>query len=82
VRKVGDPNKNSSCVLIIMDSRRETHLSIGEYFTDEIIGRNEIMASEDLLNYLGIKPKNKEQIEIYFDILSMFKSFGITTREN
>lgn len=71
LRRLDNPNLNTSAIAIILDSEREVSLEMAEYFTPEVIGRNEIMASESILDYLGIEPNKKLQIEVFFDILSI-----------
>jgi len=77
VRNPNDPGKNSSCLLVILDSSREADLQIAKHFSQDVIGESDIMVSQQILDYLDIKAEKKEKIEMYFDILSMMKNFGL-----
>ena len=74
LRRLDEPGRNTSAMAIILDSKREVQLEMAEHFTPEIIGRNEIMASESLLDYLGIPANEKLQIEVFFDILTIVQT--------
>lgn len=71
IRRVDTPDMNTSAMAIIIDSEREVDLQLVDEFTSEIIGRNEIMVSEGILNYLNIQPNKKKQVEVFFDILGI-----------
>lgn len=71
VRRLDSIQSNTSATVIIIDSAREVKLGLAEQFTPEIIGRNEIMVSESILDFLDIAPDMKEQVEIFFDLLAI-----------
>ena len=62
---------------MILDSSREADLQIAKHFSQDVIGESDIMVSQQILDYLDIKAEKKEKIEMYFDILSMMKNFGL-----
>lgn len=67
--------RNTSCILIVLDSRREIDYKIGEYFSQEVLGENEIMITDQALIHLDVNKDRKEQIEMYFDIGAMLQMF-------
>lgn len=40
-----------------------------------MIGENEIMASQNALNYLEVSAQFKEKLEVYFDISTILSTF-------
>lgn len=57
--------------MIVLDSRREIDYKIGQYFSQEVIGENEIMITDQALIHLDVQKDKKEQIEMFFDIGAM-----------
>lgn len=66
LRNMTNPLLNSSSLLLVIDSKREVDIGLGRYFSQTILGENDIMVSNTALRYLGISPENKEQIELFF----------------
>jgi len=46
---------------------------MNEHFSDEIIGKSELMASTKALEAIDVEAHRKEQVEIVFDILALIK---------
>ena len=77
LRNPNDHSKNSSCMLIVIDSSREVDLEIAKYFTKDVMWKNEIMANEQLLQYLNISTTKKSEVEMLFDVVDLIKQFQI-----
>lgn len=45
-RNATNPARNTSTILIVLDSAREVDSRLGEYFSQEIIGENEVMITQ------------------------------------
>lgn len=73
LRNPTDPNKNSSCILVILDSSREVDLEIAKYFTKDVMWKSELMAHEQLLSYLDVPTTKKGEVEMYFDLVDLVK---------
>lgn len=74
-RNSTNPERNTSSILIILDSAREVDNRIAEYFSKEIIGDSEVMITEQALMHLDINKNRKEKIEMFFDITEMINMF-------
>lgn len=74
-RNSTNPARNTSSILIIIDSAREVDNRLAEYFSKEIIGDNELMITEQALMHLDVKKNRKEKIEMFFDISEMISMF-------
>ena len=61
--------------MIMIDSAREVDLSMTPYFSQTIIGENEVIVAKNSLDHLGISPDRKEKLEVYFDIGGMLGAF-------
>jgi len=75
LRNTEQPGLNTSCLLIAIDSRRETDLDLIPYFSKEIIGDQEIMVAHSALKHLNVTGHRKEKIEVFFDVLGLFQTF-------
>ena len=73
MRNITNPALSISSIIIIIDSERESIRKMNEHFSDEIIGRSELMASTSALEAIDVEPHRKEQVEIVFDILALIK---------
>lgn len=67
-RNSSNPARNTSSILIVIDSAREVDYRLGEYFSREIIGEDEVMITEQALMHLDVEKHRKEKIEMFFDI--------------
>ena len=74
LRNTTNTGRNTSSVVIIIDSVKEADLKFGQDFTDERIGDSEVMVSQATMQYLNISGTNKDKIELYFDIVSIIKT--------
>ena len=85
--KVRNPTNTSlvtSCLLNIIDSQREVDLGMQPHFSQNILGHDEIMASKNSLEYLGVSAHHKEQLELYFDLsgaVRLVESFTQQTKD-
>ena len=68
-------------MLIVIDSSREVDLEIAKYFTKDVMWKNELMAHEQLLNYLDVSTTKKGEVEMLFDLVDIFKQFQIQTKQ-
>lgn len=75
-RNVTNPARNTSSILIVLDSAREVDRKLAEYFSQEIIGMNEVMITEQALLHLDVNKTRKEQIEMFIDIGAMIDMFA------
>jgi len=76
LRNTGNPNLNTSCLLVVIDSAREKDLELVPYFNNEVIGDNEILVAQTALKHLEIKHDRKEKIEVFFDVQAILGMFG------
>ena len=65
--------------MIILDSERESDLNLMPYFSQSIIGDNEIMVAESALRHLNTSPDRKEKLEVYFDLAAIMQMFSAST---
>ena len=73
MRNITNPALSISSIIIIIDSERESIRKMNEHFSDEIIGKSELMASTKALEAIDVEAHRKEQVEIVFDILALIK---------
>lgn len=71
LRNPHNPNLNTSCLLVSIDSERESDLGLVPHFSLDIIGDNEIMVAQSALRHLDISGNRKHKIEVFFDIEGM-----------
>lgn len=76
VRRPDEPARNTSCLLIVIDSKREVDLNLTRHFSQQILGENEIMVSAGALRHLGVSARNKEKVEVYFDISGLLTTLS------
>ena len=76
LRNVTNPARNTSCILMIIDSEREVDLDFGTGFSTEIIGDSEMMISAPARRHLDVSDFRKEQLELYFDIVGSLSSLS------
>ena len=74
LRNTTNSARNTSSIVIIIDSVKEAELKFGQEFTDERIGDSEVMVSYPTMQYLNISDKNKDKIELYFDIVGIIRT--------
>jgi hypothetical protein len=43
-------------------------IGLGRYFSQTILGESDIMVSNSALRYLGVNPKKRDKIELYFNL--------------
>ena len=67
LRNITNTDRNTSCIMIIVDSRREVDLGLIEPFSQEIIGDSEVMISETARKFLDVSAHRKDKVEIVFD---------------
>lgn len=67
-------------MLIVIDSSREVDLEIAQYFTTDVMWKNELMAHEQLLSYLDVSTTKKGEVEMLFDLVDIIKQFQIQTK--
>lgn len=77
LRNISNPLLNSSALLVVIDSKREVDIGLGRYFSQTIMGTNDVMVSNSALRYLGINPNNKEEIELFFSIEMFCQLLGV-----
>ena len=70
---MNQPALNTSALLIILDSAREVDLDLYPYFSNELLGDSEIMISKSASAHLEVSDKRKDKVEVYFDILGLFR---------
>lgn len=75
-RNITNPARNTSSILIVLDSRREVDKKLAEYFSTEILGENEVMITQQALMHLDVNKTRKEQIEMFIDIGQMINMFS------
>lgn len=63
-------------MLLVVDSAREVDLGLVPYFSQEILGDNEIFVADSALRHLDVAGHRKEFVEVYFDIAGMAKMFA------
>lgn len=51
-------------------------LGLAPYFSQQMLGRNELMASQNALNYLELSAVHKDELEVYFDISAILSQLG------
>ena len=73
MRNIEQPALNTSALLIILDSAREVDLDLYPYFSNELLGDSEIMISKSASAHLKVSDKKKDKVEVYFDILGLFR---------
>ena len=74
LRNTTNPARNTSSIVIIIDSVKEAELKFGQDFTDERIGDSEVMVSHATMKYLNISEKNKDKIELFLDLVGIIKT--------
>lgn len=79
LRNVENPNLNTSCLLLAIDSARESDLELMPYFSKSIIGDNEIMVANSALKHLDTTSTRKEKLEVYFDLAAIMEMFTAVT---
>jgi len=52
LRNIENPNLNTSCLLVVVDSARERDLDLIPFFSKDIIGDSEIMVADTALKHL------------------------------
>ena len=70
-RNKTNPQLSTSCLLLIIDSKREAEYKFGTGFTEERIGDSEVMLSSNAMRYLNISATDKDSVELYFDIMKL-----------
>ena len=58
VRNTKQTKQITSTILVIMDTAREIHLGIGPYFSQDILGKSEMIASSLALRQLKVDMKD------------------------
>ena len=76
LRNATNPARNTSCILMIIDSEREVELDFGTGFSTEIIGDSEMMISAPARRHLDVTDYRKEQLELYFDIVGTLSALS------
>ena len=76
LRNVTNPARNTSVILMIIDSEREVNLDFGTGFSTAIIGDSEMMISGPARRHLDVSDYRKEQLELYFDIAGTLSSLA------
>lgn len=79
LRNPEEVNRNTSCMVIIIDSAREADLDLVPHFSKEIIGDSEIIVAQSALKHLGLQADRKEKAEVYLDLLATAKMFSSTS---
>ena len=74
LRNTTNPARNTSSIVIIIDSVKEAELKFGQDFTDERIGDSKVMVSHSTMKYLNISEKNKDKIELFLDLVGLIKT--------
>jgi hypothetical protein len=82
LRNITNPEIYTSNLLIIIDSAREADRGLGEHFSTEIIGDNEIMVSSYALRHLNVTSNRKEKVELYFDIIGLLNLFASSSGQS
>ena len=59
LRNATDSDRNTSCILIIVDSEREINYGFANGFSDEILGDSEIMLSDSARRHLNVTDYRK-----------------------
>jgi hypothetical protein len=83
LRNATNSARNTSCILIIVDSEREIDFGFANGFSNEILGDSEIMLSASAKRHLDVSDYRKEKVELFFDVvgllnqLSAFASLGV-----
>lgn len=75
LRNITDESRNTSCIMIIIDSKREVDLGLIEPFSQEIIGDSEIMISDTARKFLNVTSNRKEKVELVFDFAVILNTF-------
>ena len=60
LRNVTNPARNTSCIMMIIDSEREAQMDFGTGFSSEIIGDSEMMISGPARRHLNVTDYRKE----------------------
>lgn len=76
LRNITNTDRNTSCIMIIVDSKREVDLGLIEPFSQEIIGDSEVMISETARKFLGVSSNRKEKVELVFDFGQLISTFA------
>ena len=75
LRNSENPNLNTSALLVVIDSARESDLNMVPFFTQDIIGDSEIIVADSAMTHLKMVSDRKQKVEVYWDILGMLSMF-------
>ena len=68
-------NDNTSAIVLIIDSEKETQIGLGHAFSQRILGQNECMVTDSALRYLGITPGAGQYVRMDINIVDLLKIF-------
>lgn len=84
---ISGKNLNTSCYIIIADTRKERDIGLGRAFSKTVLGYGEAFATTSILNVLGVSRFQGQRLMITIDFLKSFSDSGVidadsTTRED
>lgn len=77
VRNKYDIEKNSSVVVLVIDSEREEDIGLGRSWNKRALGEEECYISGSVLRQIGVTPNAGERVYLSLDILALADTLGV-----
>lgn len=68
-------DKETSGIVMVLDTKKEKDIGLGRDFTKELLGENQAFVIRSALRYLGLEANNQDMIRISIDLRTYFSLF-------